>query len=250
MARFGVKEVSNVTLYDLLTGKPDLFLDTLKLSNLENSAESAYATGGQGAGRLVGWDFSRTANFNVQDALLNPKAIAMQVGNALEKKIAKIFKREYAIAKAGQSGKATIQLAEIPLEGTVHVYMSEDGYEHGKEVLGTTIVGETLQAEITALPVDSKVLVYYQFETESEAEVIRISSDKFAGYYMVVGDTLWRNEKTGKDELVQLVIAKAKLTSAFTITMQPDGEPSVFDFNLEVFKASDSTDMVELIRYA
>lgn len=251
MPRFGVKEVANCTFINLLTGKPELFLDTLKLSNLENNAESVYATGGQSAPRLVGWDFGRTSNFNIQDALLNPKAIAMQTGNELEKKIEQIFKREDAVSVAGTTGMSKVTLSEIPVSGTITVYLSADGYGHDEEVplTGMTVTGKDIELPDTDLPVGEQVLVYFQYETVDEAEVITISSNKFGGYYKVVGDTFWRNEKTGQDEMVQIVIPKAKIMSNFTITMQPDGDPSVFDFNLDVFKDASSTDMVKIVRY-
>jgi hypothetical protein len=60
---------------------------------------------------------------------------------------------------------------------------------------------------------------------------------------------MWRNEANSQDEMVQIVIPKAKISSQFTITMQPTGDPSVFDFNLDVFKDPNSTDMVKFIRY-
>lgn len=253
MARFGVKEVADCTFYNLLTGKPELFLDTLKLSNLENNAETTYATGGKSAPRLVGWDFNRTATFNIQDALLNPRAIAMQVGTSLEKKIEKVRKREYLVSGDDGSGNSEITLEKTPATGTeVYMYQTTDGYEHGVEVLKAqmTITTNKIEVPSATLPVGSKVIVYYQFETTADAEVITITSDKFGGYYMVTGDTVWRNESNGQDEMVQIVIPKAKVSSAFTLTMQPDGDPSVFDFNLDVFKDPNSTDMVKIIRYS
>lgn len=251
MARFGVKEVANCTFYNLLTGKPELFLDTLKMSNLENSAEEVFATGGQGASRLVGWDFGRTANFNLQDALLNPKAIAMQVGNDLEKKVEKVHDRMHVITTDDGAGNSLITLGSEPVAGTVYVYESADGYEHGTEVpsASMTISTNTIEIPSTELAVGSSVLVYYQYETTADAEVITISSDKFAGYYKVVGDTVWRNEANGADEKVQIIVPKAKISSSFTLTMQPDGDPSVFDFNLSVFKDTGSTEMVKIVRY-
>ncbi len=247
MARFGVKEVANVTFYNLVTGKPELYLDTLKLSNLENTAESVYATGGQGSPRLVGWDFSRTANFNVQDALLNPKAIAMQTGNELKKQIETIHAREVkAVVDNLETPEVTVDFT--PIDTTkVFVYKTTNGIEQGDEVTGVTVEGNVITG--TGLVAGEQVIVYYTYQTEQAVETITISSDKFGGFYRVVGDTLWRNEQTGADEAVQIVIPKAKIMSAFTLTMQPDGDPSVFDFNLDVFKDGTSTDMIKIIHY-
>jgi hypothetical protein len=252
MARFGVKEVADCTFYNLLTGKPELFLDTLKMSNLENNAETTYATGGQSAPRLVGWDFNRTATFNIQDALLNPKAIAMQTGTAVEKKVEQVRKREVLVTKDDGSGNSEITLAKTPATGTdVFLFETSDGYEHTKEVAkaSMTITGDKIEVPSATLTVGTKVIAYYQFETTADAEVITITSNNFGGYYMVTGDTVWRNEANGQDEMVQIVIPKAKISSNFTLTMQPDGDPSVFDFNLDVFKDPSSTDMVKIIRY-
>jgi hypothetical protein len=251
MPRFGVREVANVTFYNLLTGKPELFLDTLKMSNMENNAETTYATGGQGGSRLVGWDYNRTVTFNIQDALLNPKALAMQAGVEVEKKIETIHKREVLVTVDDGSGDSKITLAETPLAGTLTIFETSDGYAHDSEIstASMTITGKDVVIDSTTLPIGSQVIAYYQYNTSSDAEVIVIKSDKFSGYYKVVGDTLWRNEKTGEDEMVQIIIPKAKISSQFTLTMQPDGDPSVFDFNLDVFKAPDSTDMVKIVRY-
>lgn len=252
MPRFGVKDVMDVTFYNLVTGEPELFLDCLKMSNMENASEQVYATGGKGAPRLVGWDFGRTTTFALQDALLNPKSIAMQSGTKLEKKKEFIHKREFLVAEdAGTGTEVKITLLKEPIASTVKVYKSEDGYEHGEKVTVTAsdINGNVIELSATDLPIGETVLVYYQYQTTEDSEVITISSDKFGGYYKIVGDSLWRNERTGEDELVQVIIPKAKIISGFSFQMQPDGDPAVFDMNIDVFKDSNSTDMVKFVRY-
>lgn len=249
--RFGVKEVVDGILYNLVTGKAELFMDTLKLSNLENAAETVYATGGKGAPRLIGWDFNRTATFNVQDALANPKAIAMQAGTQLEKKIETIFERVLAYTVDDGSGNSTFTLDETPDVGSVEIYETTDGYSQDKEVAkaSITVTGKEVSVPAASLAIGKQVIVYFTYQTVSEAEVITIKSDQFGGYYRFVGKTVWRSEQTGQDEKVQIVLPKVKVTSNFTLTMQPDGDPSVFDMNLDVFKDPKSTDMVKIIRY-
>lgn len=245
MKQFGVKEVANVFFINLVTNKVDLYLDTLKMSNLENANESTYAIGGQGAGRLVGWDYGRTSNFVLQDALLNPKSIAMQAGTELEQKVEKIYEREVLAAFDDGEGNSKITLEQEPV-GKIQIEKLD-----GSEVpeASITVSGNELTVPSAALTVGSQVVVYYTWETTSTAEVITIKSDKFGGFYRVVGKTFWRNVETGLDEKVQIVIPKAKISSSFNLTMQPDGDPSVFDMNLDVFKDPSSTDMVKLVRY-
>lgn len=67
--KYGIKEVANVYFEalddDLSAGvyKGDivLFLDTLKVSTIETSAENVAATGGWGNPRLIQWDLILTA---------------------------------------------------------------------------------------------------------------------------------------------------------------------------------------------
>ena len=52
LERYGIKEVADVTFYELnangTPGAPVLYLDTLKVSTIETSAESSDARGGWG----------------------------------------------------------------------------------------------------------------------------------------------------------------------------------------------------------
>jgi hypothetical protein len=253
MSRFGVHEVSDLTLYNLVNKKAELFLDSLKLSNLENNADSSYAQGGSGSPRLVGWDFNRTVTLTAQDALLNPKAIAMQVGTDVEKKIETIYERfvTTSISDGGTPANSKISLPDIPDVGSIQIVESADGYGHDKDVdsASATITGKDVSIPTASLAVGKQVIVYYTYQSSVDAEVLTVKSDKFSGFYRAVGKTLWRNVATGKDEKVQIVLPKVKITSQFTLTMQPDGDPSVFDFNLDCFKDSSSTDMVKLVRY-
>lgn len=80
---FGVKEVADVGFYTVgtvkvnadgtvtATAKPVLTFDTLKVSNLEFTGETAEARGGQGNTVLLSWDHSREATLTLEDALLS-----------------------------------------------------------------------------------------------------------------------------------------------------------------------------------
>lgn len=43
--KFGAKEVMDVTLYDMETGRPVIFFDTLKTSEIAVTSEKVYARG-------------------------------------------------------------------------------------------------------------------------------------------------------------------------------------------------------------
>jgi hypothetical protein len=63
---------------------------------------------------------------------------------------------------------------------------------------------------------------------------LEISAGKFAGYYYVEANTLFRG-LDGKDYPAQFTIPKAKVQSNFTFTMAPTGDPSTFTFTLDAF---------------
>ena len=61
--RYGIKEVADVTFYDLSSSgtptKPVLYLDTLKVSTIEQTAETSDAKGGKGNATLISWDYGK-----------------------------------------------------------------------------------------------------------------------------------------------------------------------------------------------
>jgi hypothetical protein len=66
--QYGIKDVADVTLYsihkktdgsDEFHYVPALRLDTLKISSTEETSSDAWARGGVGNSRLVGWDYEK-----------------------------------------------------------------------------------------------------------------------------------------------------------------------------------------------
>lgn len=62
--RYGIKEVADVTFYkideDGKPAEPVLYLDTLKVSTIEQTAENTSARGGKGNPELIVWDLIPT----------------------------------------------------------------------------------------------------------------------------------------------------------------------------------------------
>ena len=82
--------------------------------------------------------------------------------------------------------------------------------------------------------------------SNADNEIV-ISANTFPGTYSVVGRTFARDAKTGADRLFTWYVPKAKVNSEVTLTMEAEGDPTVFDMNLRVLRTSDGT-MVKLIR--
>jgi hypothetical protein len=80
-------------------------------------------------------------------------------------------------------------------------------------------------------------------EAGNDGHVI-INANSFPGTYAVVGKTFARDTK-GDDRLFTFYIPKAKIQSENTLTMEAEGDPTVFNMSLRVL--SDNGKMMELI---
>lgn len=230
-SKFAIKEVADVIFFDIETGKPVLFFDTLKVSSIENAAESANANGGRGNGILATWNYGRTATLQMQDALLSMDSMSLLSGNEIENG-GVIYKRD----KLKSNGTGKLTLTETPVGG-VSVYPLVDG-GMGEEDTAGTVDG----LSITGLTADTSYAVFYEYTAPAGAKTVRFSSDKFPSTYRVVGDTLVRDAVTNKDKVAQFFIPKAQLQAGFTLTMDVENV-STFDFNLDILRNGEQTDL-------
>lgn len=161
--RFGIKEVADVKFYNIdpitgaKTGDAVLYLDTLKVSNIESTAETAEARGGKGNAPLIIWDYGREITVTLEDALLSMETLALLFEGDLE-----------------PSGTNKNQIV--------------------------------------------------------------INAYTFPGVYYVEGKTFARNEIDGKDHIFTFTIPKAKVQSETTLTMEAEGDPTVFNMTLRVLR--------------
>ena len=82
-------------------------------------------------------------------------------------------------------------------------------------------------------------------EKEAVDNVVVINASKFAGTYAIVGKTYAR-DIDGKDHVFTFFIEKAKINSEVTLTMEAEGDPTVFSMSLRVLRGENG-DMVKLI---
>lgn len=106
--KYGIKEVSDVVFYsineigDEVFYTPVLFLDTLKVSTLEKSAQKVSAQGGKGNKKLITWNYGKEIILNLEDALFSPASMSMIWGGLLESKLSKYTS---AIVKCNMANK-------------------------------------------------------------------------------------------------------------------------------------------------
>ena len=255
--RYGIKEVADVTFYkinaDGSKGAPVLFLDTLKVSTVEQTASSADARGGKGNPKLVSWDFGKEINVTLTDALFSPASMAIMFGDKdgvsignTEEKITKVAMARISETKAdttveidAKEGRKTVKV--LADGGTT--YNTTAGIVKVTDAKGVNITAETFADQA----VGDKVFVHYEVALQSK-KVIDINADTFPGTYYITGDTFCRSDVTGEDDFFQFIIPKAKMSSENTITLEAEGDPSVFNLNLTVLRP-ESGPMMQLVQY-
>lgn len=227
LEKYGIKEVADVTFYEIeddeSRGAPALYLDTLKVSTIEQTAEEAEARGGKGNPPLIVWDYGKEISVTLEDALFSAKSMSVMFGGGTKSKDITSVIRTFPASKVDE-GKVTERGVELTL--ATPTYYKADGTEGDAEnadfVTGTVTVTGTQ---------------------------IEISADNFPGTYYVTGDTYARSSVTGKDEFFQFIIPKAKVQSENSITLEAEGDPSVFNMSLRVLRPNDGV-MMKLVQYA
>lgn len=134
-----IKEVCDFTLYkiedDGSMGAPVLYLDSLKVSTTELTADNVSARGGKGNPELVTWDFSKEIIVNLEDALFSAKSMAIMFGSVKSDGDADIDTTTadiYRTVPKAQVLDAAADTAAVEIRGTKYalssvVYYKADG---------------------------------------------------------------------------------------------------------------------------
>ena len=295
--KYGIKEVANV-YFEALEDDPKsnvykgdivLFLDTLKVSTIETTAETTDATGGWGNPKLISWDYGKEITITLEDALISLESLRFMLGGAIHrgtsekdqvtvrhteevvcgangvvpKPVDHITDVEYTVVASTDAPVRVInlttgtrtQLTSGTIDGKKAITFVNEA------MLGTTTTGEGDNATTTPVSVPTKqgdrlrifwTETYNKAADADKAVEVTISPDTFPGTYRVVGDTFMRSQATGKDEAFQFVIGKAKVQSNVTITLEAEGDPSTFEMTLTVLRSDNERgekEMMKLIRY-
>jgi hypothetical protein len=226
--QYGIKEVADVTLYDLSTNLPVLFLDTLKVSTIEQTAEQAEARGGKGNSPLIIWDYGKEITVTLEDALFTPKSMHVMFGD----------------------GKKTLAAATATVTRMVY---TPDVIAYRSAL--PTVNAPTLKyysandmSALTTAPSSGAVYVEETRTSVANTYTIEVSANSFPGTYKLVGDTYARNKATGVDEYFQFIIPQAKMGAENTLTLEAEGDPTVFNMTMRVLRPRDGV-MMKLVKY-
>ena len=284
--KYGIKQVANVYFealendYEAGVYKGDivLYLDTLKVSTIETTAENVAAQGGWGNPRLVSWDYGKEINITLEDALMSLESLRFMLGGSIKKSgpSSKVIVHRTVEVTASTSGVVPLPTGvsnvkawkDHPIKfinfgsrsnttsktaGTRTQIVAQNNQQkafNGTEILYFNNTAAGIENQL-AMQGD-RVRIFWDEEVAQDGQAVEvtISPSTFPGTYRVVGDTLIRSEQTGADEPFQFVIEKAKVLSEVTFTLEAQGDPSTFEMQLQVLRDTTGTQMMKLIRYS
>lgn len=112
-------------------------------------------------------------------------------------------------------------------------------WDYGREI--------TITLQDAVLSMETLSMMFENGIADANKNEIVISANTFPGTYAIVGKTFARDVKDGKDHLFTWYVPKAKVNSEVTLTMEAEGDPTVFDMNLRVLRDEDGA-MVKMYR--
>ena len=253
--RYGIKEVADVVFYELdskgAPSAPVLYLDTLKVSTIEQSAEVVDATGGKGNVKLISWDTNKEVTATFEDALFSVKSLAIMFGgevtdNGTSQEVLKtLTKDKIKSAKITANDDAwefTLSGTTFKIDKTQATYFKYNGSNIAPTTASDTAFDFISFDLLDAVNADGTSSGLTGLE-------IKIDASTFGGTYYITGDTYARDYQSGKDEFLQFIIPKGKVSSEdLSLTMEADGDPATFSMNINVLRAADGT-MFKLVKY-
>ena len=225
---------------------PVLFLDTLKVSTLEQASEKTDATGGRGNAKLITWDYGKEITLSIEDALYTPASMAA------------IWAGEHGDLKNGVKDTTMIDRMEkiVAKRSFIVPAGNREGTPSEGNITAQAVYYDpkTMEPFQDGTPIAEGEVVYkftrsVAYEGNSIGNTIEISADKFPGTYKVVGETLVRDKATGEDQRFQFIIPEAKMSAESTsITLEADGGPVVFSFTMDVLRPDDGV-MMKFVQF-
>lgn len=260
--RYGLKEVSNVSIFDIKAdgslGDLVLYLDTLKVSTIEQTAEQTDATGGWGNPKLISWDYGKEMTLTLEDALLSPESMRVMMGGAVKRATSDNVVKVHVTSKLYKVADFNAATKIVDTYGNEYDKPEEfkaidmtTGARYDEECIKGGVNKST--GEAIAAPEDTdEIRVFFVQEMKGEggdAFEITISPSTFPGTYYFVGDTLLRSEISGDDEPYQWILPKGKISSEVTFTMEAEGDPATFEFTVNALRAKNENGEYEMMKF-
>ena len=263
--KYAIKEVADVMFYELdskgAPSAPVLYLDTLKVSTIEQSSEVVDATGGKGNVKILSWDTNKELTLTLEDALFSAKSLGIMFGgtmtdNGSTQEVLKTLKASdiNASTAIGETDYCVFELKGQKYyiaknRVTTFAYAAGSAVPTAVETPNWEtknfdfVTFDLLDCTMSAVAAASGTTVMKNGIT------IDIGAEFGDNTYYITGDTYARNAASGKDEFLQFIVPKGKVSAEdVSITMEADGDPATFSMSVKCLKAQDGS-MLKLVKY-
>ena len=262
--KYAIKEVADVMFYELdakgAPSAPVLYLDTLKTSTISQSSETVDARGGKGNVKLLSWDTNKEITLEMEDAVFSAKSLAIMFGgevtyNNTNQEVLKTLKADEFSVPDG-----TPSAVRFVINGnTYQINANQVAWFKYDETVGQKAVIVPIKLESNAKPADAEFGTFDLLDAKGGANFneavikggleIDITAEFGDNTYYITGDTYARNVASGKDEFLQFIIPKGKVSAEdVSLTMEADGDPATFSMTVQCLKSESGT-MIKLVKY-
>ena len=264
--KYAIKEVADVMFYELdskgAPSAPVLYLDTLKTSTLEQSSETVDATGGKGNVKLLSWDTNKELKLTLEDAVFSAKSLGIMFGgtvkqNGATQEILKTLNKDkFEITETAGMYSFKVKDATYYIDITKVAWFK---YTFDNDTKETFVEAIPTTAQTTQIPSDAEFGTFDLLDVMdkpaggkaimADGLEINVTSEFGDNTYYITGDTYARNVASGKDDFLQFIVPKGKVSAEdVSLTMEADGDPATFSMTVNCLKANDGS-MLKLVKY-
>ena len=189
--QYGIKEVADVCLYAIELDENDdevyvpvMYLDTLKIASVEETAEQTSARGGLGNPELIIWDYGKEITVTLEDALYTPASQGMAWGGKFGTQHFTLYGNIDNL-KTGETDKGRIEVEHMSDFTPVILSTGKKAFSWEVDVNGTSNKGWKFYKEGLTLVYEpsrgwllnginnppSFISSYYQFNLDSKMNI-------------------------------------------------------------------------------
>ena len=278
--KYAIKEVADVMFYELdskgAPSAPVLYIDTAKVTTISQSAETVDARGGKSNVKLMSWDTNKELTMELTDALFSAKSLGIMFGGTMsyygdkQEVLKTLPTSDPTLKEDGDYLTFSINGQPMWIKKTLVTAFSYADVNGNNKVDPIPVAypnWATMKGKASASGEDvaAQTIEFVTFDlldaTSAKADrangngvvfnglTINIGAEFNANTYYITGDTYARNYQSGKDEFLQFIIPKGKVSAEdVSLTMEADGDPAEFTMTVQCLKAVDGT-MVKLVKY-
>lgn len=236
LGQYGLRETMYAKIIDAASSTPLIYLDFPNSMNLENGADTVYATGGIGGPRLITFNGQKTATLTISSQIFTLSMIAIMTGSEVINQQTNIYEVENSVV-TDNGGDLTVKLRKTPDGLTPAVYKFVNGVLTSPVTI-VSVSGTDITLDPSTISAGDEVQVFYQWKTTNDTFTIQVDSNKFPPYVHIYGDAFFTDRFSNKVVDGQFNFYKAKSQPTFTLNAANSGDPTSIDMVFDILSTN------------